>query len=467
MFRLFAISVLLSFLLVPPAFADDKGFFSSSWDSISSFFSDDEKDNHEIKADRNKGKTDQGENKKKHYDKNDGNALNRDNGSGGTGGGATTTPPTIIPPVAVTIEATGAQNTVFAGVATATDSAGNVLVVTNDTPATFPVGITTVTYTVTDIYGNIATTTQTVTVTDTTAPTLTIQQPAITVEATAPQMTVALGIATATDIVDGVLVPTNNAPATFPLGVTTVTYTATDTAGNAATAQQQVTVQDTTPPVITPPAAVTGASQDGYAVAITIGTATATDAFNPVTITNNAPATFPIGNTTVIWTATDANNNSSTATQLVTVTDNSIFANLPPDPGAAGEATLEGIDSDGDGVRDDVQRWIVMSYPNSEKTRAALRQLAVDYQNSILDVTSKAVVINNFISMQRTLYCLSYIILDFYDVSPALKSVVLNTSARSRAYLRGDYLLSGEVIEGLGVNYGKQGCNFNPDVMPN
>jgi len=33
--------------------------------------------------------------------------------------------------------------------------------------------------------------------------------------------------------------------------------------------------------------------------------ATATDIFN-VTITNNAPATFPVGVTTVIWMATDA-----------------------------------------------------------------------------------------------------------------------------------------------------------------
>jgi len=53
---------------------------------------------------------------------------------------------------------------------------------------------------------------------------------------------------------------------------------------------------------------------------------------------------------------------------------NAIFTNLPPDPGAAGKLTLSGIDSDNDGVRDDVQRWIVMTYPNSQKTRAALTQ---------------------------------------------------------------------------------------------
>jgi len=32
---------------------------------------------------------------------------------------------------------------------------------------------------------------------------------------------------------------------------------------------------------------------------------------------------------------------------------------LPPDPGEAGKATLTGIDVDRDGVRDDLQRYII------------------------------------------------------------------------------------------------------------
>jgi HYR domain len=41
-------------------------------------------------------------------------------------------------------------------------------------------------------------------------------------------------------------------------------------------------------------------------------------------VTNNAPVdnVFPVGTTTVIWTATDVNGNSNTAQQTVTVTDN-------------------------------------------------------------------------------------------------------------------------------------------------
>jgi hypothetical protein len=51
-------------------------------------------------------------------------------------------------------------------------------------------------------------------------------------------------------------------------------------------------------------------------------------------------------------------------------------ATIPPDPGTAGKATLEGIDSDNDGLRDDVQREIMFLAPQSEKLRMALGQYA-------------------------------------------------------------------------------------------
>jgi hypothetical protein len=234
-----------------------------------------------------------------------------------------------------------------------------------------------------------------------------------------------------------------------------------------------VTVQDTTPPVITPPAAVSGVSQDGYAVAINIGTATATDAFNPVTIINDAPAKFPVGNTTVTWTATDANNNSATATQLVTVTDNSIFANLPPDPGAAGKATLAGIDSDNDGVRDDVQRWIAMTYPNSAKTRAALTQMAKAKQMILMNAADAVNARTYALEAGRASGCISYvrkqvlgtIVTDAYDIKREIEAIYLNTYLRTMAYLQYDSHLGGMSFT-LPPNNSSV-CNFNPDVMPN
>ena len=45
---------------------------------------------------------------------------------------------------------------------------------------------------------------------------------------------------------------------------------------------------------------------------------------------------------------------------------------LPPDPGEAGKATLAGIDSDQDGVRDDLEREIVYMYPQNQEIRRLL-----------------------------------------------------------------------------------------------
>jgi Chondroitinase B/HYR domain len=74
----------------------------------------------------------------------------------------------------------------------------------------------------------------------------------VTLEATGPQGAVATYTASATDDKDGV-VPVVFNPAsgsTFPLGTTVVVATATDFAGNVATAFFNVTVVDTTPPEI-------------------------------------------------------------------------------------------------------------------------------------------------------------------------------------------------------------------------
>ena len=51
-------------------------------------------------------------------------------------------------------------------------------------------------------------------------------------------------------------------------------------------------------------------------------------------------------------------------------------AAFPPDPGPAGRKTIEGMDSDADGVRDDVQRWIYARFPKDQEKQWALRQYA-------------------------------------------------------------------------------------------
>ncbi|MBK5215701.1 MAG: hypothetical protein JJE53_02760 [Candidatus Pacebacteria bacterium] len=54
--------------------------------------------------------------------------------------------------------------------------------------------------------------------------------------------------------------------------------------------------------------------------------------------------------------------------------------NLPPDPGVAADTTVEGVDFNKNGIRDDVEIAIFKEYPNSAKTRAVLLQYALALQ---------------------------------------------------------------------------------------
>jgi len=148
--------------------------------------------------------------------------------------------------------------------------------------------------------------------------------------------------------------------------------------------------------------------------------------------------------------------------------DQSIVATLPPDPGAAGKETLAGIDSDNDGVRDDVQRWIVMTYPNSQKTRAGLIQRAKTMQEILLNAEDAVRSVSNVKQMIRDTDCLEFVSPNaYYEGAIGLKAMLLNNRVRSMVWLQANTHLSGNVFTSLGDNDLRQGCNFDPDAMPN
>jgi hypothetical protein len=120
---------------------------------------------------------------------------------------------------------------------------------------------------------------------------------------------------------------------------------------------------------------------------------------------------------------------------------------LPPDPGEAGMLTLEGIDSDQDGIRDDIQRYIALTYPDSQKTRAALRQFTLAFHTAILESPDKESALNNVEDMHRAQECLWYIhSRDSIKMKNFLKAEYLNTMQRSIAYLNYNTKLSGSVF---------------------
>lgn len=139
---------------------------------------------------------------------------------------------------------------------------------------------------------------------------------------------------------------------------------------------------------------------------------------------------------------------------------------LPPDPGEAGKATLEGIDSDGDGIRDDIQRYIALTYPNSQKTRAALRQYTVALNKAVLESPDEKSALNNTEFMHRGQECVWYI----HDeqsirITDLLVAEYLNTLERSRAYLDYNDKLGGHVFGGKDFDEYKGSCTFDPDAM--
>jgi hypothetical protein len=202
--------------------------------------------------------------------------------------------------------------------------------VTNNAPALFPVGTTIVRWTVTDVHGNVTdTATQTVVVIDNENPTISLSNISVnndagkcgaTVNISLPQTGDNCGVAT----VMGERSDNKLLTEDYPVGTTTITWTVTDANGNSSTATQTVVVSDTEKPMITAPAMVSVVNTPGTcATAVNLGTPVTSDNCGVASVTNNAPALFPVGTTIVTWTVTDIHGNvTDTATQTVVVIDN-------------------------------------------------------------------------------------------------------------------------------------------------
>jgi hypothetical protein len=136
-----------------------------------------------------------------------------------------------------------------------------------------------------------------------------------------------IGTATATDNCSCVTVSRGAVPAgnDFPVGTTTITWTASDCHGNTSTATQKVTVVDSTPPALTAPANVSVTAGASCVASLDPGTATASDMCGVPAVqgvrSDGQPllAPYPVGTTTITWTATDGGGNSTSAPQTVTV----------------------------------------------------------------------------------------------------------------------------------------------------
>jgi hypothetical protein len=193
-------------------------------------------------------------------------------------------------------------------------------------PYLFPVGETTITFTVTDSKGATASCSFTVKVHDCEAPDVTCPS-AIVRGSDAGKCSAVVDFAPSADDNCAVASVTPDPPSgsTFPVGTTTVNVTAVDTSGNESMCSFTVTVDDTEAPAFTfCPGDATVGTDDGACGAVVSWVAPVAEDACGVTSLTTTPASgsfFATGSTTVIATASDAAGNSSTCTFTITVVD--------------------------------------------------------------------------------------------------------------------------------------------------
>jgi subtilisin-like proprotein convertase family protein len=222
------------------------------------------------------------------------------------------------------------------------------------------VGPNTVTLTVTDVNGNSSTCTTVVTVEDNVAPTAVCQNITVFLDATGNVSIAAAdvdggsadacGIATTSiDITDFTCAD---------LGPNNVTLTVTDVNGNTSTCIAVVTVEDDIPPTIACPADITVNNDAGMCGAI-VNFPVAVGFDNcSVTVSQTgglaSGSAFPVGVSTVEFTATDGSGNTEVCSFTITVVDNEaptmVCQNITIQLDEFGNASIIAADVDGGSI---------------------------------------------------------------------------------------------------------------------
>jgi hypothetical protein len=118
------------------------------------------------------------------------------------------------------------------------------------------------------------------------------------------------------------------------------------------------------------------------------------------------------------------------------------------DPGDANNLTLEGIDKDNDGIRDDVQRYINESYNSSlyPSTNKALKKMYMHLQKALINKDDKVEAKIHYNRYREANGCLMWIVDTGHSslIRREITSVFLNTSIRSKASFQINSYYNGE-----------------------
>jgi hypothetical protein len=118
---------------------------------------------------------------------------------------------------------------------------------------------------------------------------------------------------------------------------------------------------------------------------------------------------------------------------------------LPPDPGEDGEKTLLGVDSDGDGIRDDVFRYVVTKYWDDPHAELVLLKTAKISQNIMSHSNEVEVVKNEFDKISDIRFCAEVVLNDASLKFKEIRDVLYNTPIRYENFLKSQSLLSSNV----------------------
>jgi hypothetical protein len=150
--------------------------------------------------------------------------------------------------------------------------------------------------------------------------------------------------------------------------------------------------------------------------------------------------------------------------------------NAPPDPGPENDKTLAGIDSNGNGVRDDIERYIAANYGDSPQKVAFLMQYAREVLPFVsTTMNSSAVALAQSARLSRASACGALLIGPssrpfttsemqtlnaWFDAAKQVEIEHLNTADRLAQFIKNERLLAGQGLTLENWNSVQTACDF-------
>ena len=144
---------------------------------------------------------------------------------------------------------------------------------------------------------------------------------------------------------------------------------------------------------------------------------------------------------------------------------------LPPEPDPlVNDSTLLGIDANGNGVRDDVEIWILNKYKDKHPIHIDIAMQVGRAWQKVLEDPSKAKETTKYMDSAQECEAYYYVYAKYFQKLILVQErindgkfnfVVLNNQQRKEGYLIYDALLSGDIYHNSRAELLKNKCDFN------